>query len=294
MDQSDYPSLFRDADEASLAAQRRYVGLVRADLSLVVGAAILGVASSLASGEVGTAIAVVTAIVLLGAFTARLANRLLRDERAWFDGRAVAESAKSLTWQFMMRAGAFSTPGVDAPAAEQRLVMDLWQLRKERKDLRLVTSASTEGGQITSRMRNVWSKSLDERRAVYIEARLNDQMSWYRNKASQNQRSVYLWFAVGLGAQLLALVAAVVRIVALPSLNFIGLFSAIAASATAWTQLRRHDELTRSYGLAADELSMLKELLEQAVDEHTFFQRIEEIEGAISREHTMWVAKRGS
>jgi len=166
MDTVDYPVLFRDADEASLAGQRRYVWLVRTDLICVVSAAVLGVVGSLVNGQSGTIVVLATVVVLLGAFTARLVNRILRDERAWFDGRALAESAKSLTWQFVMRAGPFK---VDDEAAERRFIGDLWDLRRERKDLRLSSSQADENvGQITSKMQEIRAQDLQARRIVYL------------------------------------------------------------------------------------------------------------------------------
>jgi hypothetical protein len=55
----------------------------------------------------------------------------------------------------------------------------------------------------------------------------------------------------------------------------------------------RHDELSKSYGLAAPELMVLHSRLELAETEEAFWQGVEETEAAISREHTMWMAKRG-
>jgi hypothetical protein len=75
--------------------------------------------------------------------------------------------------------------------------------------------------------------------------------------------------------------------------DLISVLAAVSAAATAWTQLGRHDELAKSYGLAAHELMVLHSRLELADSEEAFRQGVEETESAISREHTMWMAKRG-
>jgi hypothetical protein len=65
--------------------------------------------------------------------------------------------------------------------------------------------------------------------------------------------------------------------------------SAIAA----WTRFRRHDELSKSYSLAAQELAFLRAEVEDATHERAFRKAVDATESAISREHTMWMAKRG-
>ncbi len=75
--------------------------------------------------------------------------------------------------------------------------------------------------------------------------------------------------------------------------DLIGPLAAISAGATAWTQLSRHNELAKSHGLAAHELLLLQARLALGETTDTFRQGVEETESAISREHTMWMAKRG-
>ena len=77
------------------------------------------------------------------------------------------------------------------------------------------------------------------------------------------------------------------------TVDLVGPLAAITAAATAWTQLGRNDELAKSYGLAAHEQMVLHSRLELAETEEAFRQGVEETESAISREHTMWMAKRG-
>jgi hypothetical protein len=49
------------------------------------------------------AFAAVAAIVLLGSIVAKYVSKQRSDDKEWFDGRAVAESVKTLTWRYMMR-----------------------------------------------------------------------------------------------------------------------------------------------------------------------------------------------
>ena len=73
--------------------------------------------------------------------------------------------------------------------------------------------------------------------------------------------------------------------------NLLGLLAAIATAATAISQLNRHDELSKSYGLAFQELSLIDGLAERVEGEANLKKVVEDAESAISREHTMWIAK---
>ena len=73
-----------------------------------------------------------------------------------------------------------------------------------------------------------------------------------------------------------------------------GLFASVATAATAWTQLGRHDELSKSYALAYQELLMIRTLGEKVSTEEGLDRLVTDGENAISREHTMWMAKRAT
>jgi hypothetical protein len=145
----------------------------------------------------------------------------------------------------------------------------------------------------SERMRQLRQLTWEEQRAVYLAARVDDQEVWYTGKSRSNARSATLWFWVSLGFEGLALAAAIVVATTNARIDLIGPLAAISAGATAWTQLGRHDELAKSYGLAAHELMLLRTRLALGGSRDTFRQGVEETESAISREHTMWMAKRG-
>jgi hypothetical protein len=73
----------------------------------------------------------------------------------------------------------------------------------------------------------------------------------------------------------------------------VGPLLALAAAFTAWTQLERNDELRQSYALANQELLSIKALAGTVDTEEGLAKLVSNGEGAISREHTMWIAKRG-
>jgi hypothetical protein len=283
-----YPALFAAADAAALAGERWYARLVEIDLVLVaLGALVAGVSSALPTSwrQVVAAIAV---IVLAAAVVLRWVNRATRRDKVWFDGRSVAESVKTASWRYVMRLPPFSGA---AELAEKHLVGELEEILRARKDLSL-DPAKSSGAQITSAMREVRGLAFEARKAFYLEHRLLDQVNWYTDRASLHRFRANLWFAVGLGAEVIALAWAIVRVIWTDAVNLVGFFTSAAAAATAFGQLQRNDELARSYALAAQELQLIRSLIDNANVEARFLELVENSEGAISREHTMWMAKR--
>ena len=67
----------------------------------------------------------------------------------------------------------------------------------------------------------------------------------------------------------------------------------VAAAFTAWTQLGCHDELSKSYALARQELLSIKTLANTVETEQELAKIVCDGEGAIPREHTMCIGKRG-
>jgi hypothetical protein len=287
-----YPALFRAADAASRRARLAHTRLVGAELTLLAAAAATGAAQSLpAAPDAGWARAL-PAILLVAALVVKLANRLQRFDERWFDGRAVAETVKSATWRYVMGVRPYEPDGSQTNAT---FAQALGETLAARPDLAAhLHRLPSRGHQIiTEAMARLRALSPEARRAVYLTARVDDQEAWYAGRSHGNAQAATAWFWISLVCEGLALAAAVVIAITGLRVDLVGLLAALSAGATAWTQLGRHDELAKSYGLAAHELMLLRARLELAETTEAFRQGVEETEAAISREHTMWMAKRG-
>jgi biotin-(acetyl-CoA carboxylase) ligase len=119
-----------------------------------------------------------------------------------------------------------------------------------------------------------------------------DQKQWYSTKANFNATNSTKWFALTTILQLLAVTLAIIQaVMGGLGLNAVSIITTCIAVATAWSQMRRHDELAKTYALAAQELGEL-ESIGQTLNAADFSQLVEQVEEAISREHTMWCARR--
>lgn len=78
----------------------------------------------------------------------------------------------------------------------------------------------------------------------------------------------------------------------LSPIKLTGLLTTIASSFIAWLQVKQHQELSQSYSIAAQELGLILEQGQHIHTEEDFCAFVSDSENAISREHTLWVARR--
>ena len=72
----------------------------------------------------------------------------------------------------------------------------------------------------------------------------------------------------------------------------LSVFATLATASIAWLQVRRHQELAQSYNLAAHELGLIAIQATHVGSDEGLSKFVADAETAISREHTMWVARR--
>ncbi len=289
----DYPIAYRGASDASASGQKWYRRLIKVDLSLMIAAAALGVLMGMVPSSGVKYIAYVAAVVVAGGFIVRYAQRTRRDAERWFDGRAVAESVKTNTWRYVMKARPFE----DDAKCNTEFIRELDAILEQHRDLLLTIGELPEDPQqITKPMRQVRDLSWSERLELYKKQRLGDQIRWYNTKSEANRRLADRWSLASLGALGVAVAALLLipifgRVVNV--LAFVSVIATAEAASIAWTQLGRHDELRHSYQMACIELTNILSLAADVKDEDDLRRFVDDVENAVSREHTMWVARRG-
>jgi anti-sigma-K factor RskA len=291
MNNANYPGLYRYANSASLKAQRTYLCLHKLYLGSLVLSSAAGTAATLEISALNTWLFATMAIVLALGFLILWIMRARQDDKIWFDGRAVAESAKTVTWRFMMKVPPFHEDN----KAEDRFISQLKEIRGARPHLgkHMAAVQDANGLSITDFMHEKRAATLEERRAFYVSDRLADQRSWYAKNAKLNAKSSARWFWIVAALQIAAVVLAVIQAVSKGlGINIVPAITTCAAAFAAWGQMKRYDELAQSYALAAQELEELKSLSSSQTAVEDFAQFIEQAENSISREHTMWCARR--
>jgi len=287
MNRQHYPGLYQAADEVSGDAQHYYLWTVRAYLLSLAAST----AFALFSGTSTTA-ALVAAFLFLLSLGLALLLALKRFEKTWYSARAVAESVKTLTWRYIMRATPYRDGGKKDPKC--RFIRDLREILKENRDTtkELCTeSATTEA--VTEEMERVRALPLNERVQIYKTERVDEQHFWYNTKAIANRRLHWIWFGVMIAFQIFALVCVLLR-VAKPTWDKLptDFLAVVAGAVLTWIQTKRYSELSTSYSLTTHEISMIAAQFTDFVSEESFSDFVGDSENAFSREHTQWIARR--
>ncbi|MFD8542965.1 DUF4231 domain-containing protein [Streptomyces sp. NPDC059649] len=279
----DFPAVFRSADAASLSGQRRYMSGTKWRLLLAIAAAVCAVSSADAA----------VALVLL-AFLATVYVEVWmlseRPERAWYDGRALAESAKTLSWRYAVAGDPFPAD-LPTDTAERRFHRRLEVLLREAPSDSIVPVGSMAATEVMAELRR---SPFAARKQAYLAGRIADQQQWYGAKATTNIALARRWRLALITVEGLGVLAAVLRLLEIISFDLPGVLAAVLGAGAAWFAVRQYESLGRAYTFAATELSIVHQRLTAVHDESRWAQEVADAEEAISREHTMWRASRGA
>lgn len=286
----DLPAVYDAANRLSLEGQATAKRYVAAEL----GGLVVGAASGLLSWRVGDSGLDVFGGVGVFAFLLTIVLTLARSssnpERKWYEGRAGAESAKTLAWRYAVGGDPFplSLPSLET---DQRFLSRLAEIVSTLGDLGLPAVQANQT-QITSGLRATRASSLSDRKEEYERARIVDQSTWYGARSRENGRKARWWSNAVILASVVGLFCGFARFVGWLEVDLLGLAAAAAGAGSAWLQLNQHRTLQTSYAVAQQELLIIRDRIEAvADDEWALF--VSDAEDAISREHTLWLARRG-
>jgi hypothetical protein len=275
------PSLYTMADRASLEAQRRFRRGTIAVLALVVIASLLGLVEESWAGWVSG-----------GAFAASIAATglvVFRDaEDNWYDGRAVAESAKTLTWKYAVGGQPFTvTDSSAASAYEDALAAVVDEIRALHGGISLPADPSP-----AARLQNLRREPLSTRRGVYREQRLADQRAWYYRRAGEHRGTANRWQRVALLFQAAGLACAALKGLEIVQVDLLSVCATAAAATVAWLAAGDYVKSARAYELTTLELDQALSIAHTMEQERAWAGFVADAEQTMSREHTAWFARR--
>jgi hypothetical protein len=287
MKKSDYPALYRAAENAAGDAQSLYFRCTKLFGFLTIAGAGLS-----AYGIESRQAALWAAVIFLSALFLSVYLALKQLENTWYRARAVAESIKTVTWRFIMRAEPFEASQLGDARREFRSV--LAKIIREHKDLGAELGGDVAAqDQITGEMLRIrefpWAARLD----TYVIDRIEEQRDWYARKSALNRRHGRVWFGIFVTLQAGAILCTLLR-VAYPARGFwpTEVFVAGAAIVLGWIQLKRFRELATAYALTAHEIGLAKDDGSNVSNDSQLGLYVAQTENAFSREHTQWIARK--
>jgi len=282
-----FPALFQAANDASLTAQSNYYCALKSYLFLLVVAALIAfyyptdLIGALASGS----LFLITLCILIWL-------KVQKPEDTWYNGRAVAESVKTRTWRWVMKAEPYDN---DVPDEQSRkeFLSDLKSILDQNRSLSgHLESNNTNGDAISIHMSSIRSLTLEDRLEIYKIERVKDQADWYAKKSQFNKRRAKQWFRVSVFLHAIAIGLLIWRITD-PALTLpIEVVATGASAVLTWLQAKKHNELNSSYSLAAHEIVLIKSEAESVNSDRDLSDFVVNSESAFSREHTQWSARK--
>ncbi|AWZ06127.1 MULTISPECIES: DUF4231 domain-containing protein [unclassified Streptomyces] len=292
----DLPALFHHTDQAAISRQRESTQATRAQLVLLVAAA---VAASLSEGpRVGGVylFGLLSALAYAGVLGVGVRATRRRARPQWQLNRSAAEFIKSLAWRFAVHGAPF---GSDASGPEAtyrtRLEAGLDELRKMGWEDPRTAGLVPEGGEITGAMHRLRGLGYQVRRETYVRDRLIEQRNWYQRKTEVSRRATSLWsWSIVLLTCLALLFALIGAFGSGPGPKLTGLLSAAAAAGIAWNEVRRHHPLIEAHTLIEQDLSAMMVVMQTTITESQWPSAVYETERYVSPQHTDWLARHSS
>ncbi|MBK3629663.1 DUF4231 domain-containing protein [Streptomyces sp. MBT49] len=283
------PSPFRAADTASLNGQSQYVRATKLRLSFAVLSAVLA-ALTFRIGDTWDLAALCVALAFIATLLIEVWLLVVKPERAWYDGRAFAESIKTLSWRYAVAAKPFSSERPE-PEIDQLFITEVGKVISEAPSDSINIATPVH---ITERMREIRRSPLSMRREVYLKWRIEDQLKWYAEKADFNSSLANRWRVVLIVIEGVGVMAAILKSGGAISFDLPGIAAAFLGAGSAWFAVRQYESLGRAYTFAANDLSIVHARLQSVESDDRWQREAADAEEAISREHTMWRASRGA
>jgi len=288
----DLPPIYHAADTSSLAAQSHFLTAVSSRLWAIVAAGAFGLATWKCGAAPTDWAGVGAAICFFAAVIVEI--YLLRDrpERTWYEGRAAAESVKTLSWRYSVGGEPFSLGTHSAIETEKLFLKQLISVMDVLRELN-ISPPSSAGSQISEPMRRLRSASLEERKRAYETNRVAEQQQWYQRKANWNAKRARFWSLMMLVTELFGVAAAVFKAVGSLEGDLLIFAGVIVTAITAWLQTKQHRTLATAYAVTTIELASVRTKIEWQTNENDWARFVNDAEEAFSREHTLWKASRG-
>ena len=284
----DLPALYHAADAGSNSWQRRFLTTIRAEYIILTLLSLRFISENFF--QVHVSILALAFLILSGLLIFKVFGRL---DQKWYQCRALAESTKTLSWRYAMRAHPFEdAESVEIPRSRFR--NRIAETIKQNRFLgEIISPDHAARDQITDEMGRIRALDLHGRKEIYLDQRIDDQRKWYAKKASFNARALQVWFTIGI----------VIYIAAFMSLFLESLDAEVLAAITdplivistsliGWIQIKRFSELSASYLLAAHEIGAIQSQALEISSEEALSGFVNDAETAFSREHTQWLARR--
>ena len=286
----DYPAIYKEADNISNKTQSNYLGILFIFLCMLFFSSLLFTYFNEIIVFKIVNIVIVFLIVILS-FVFHFNNF----QGKWYNARAVAESIKTISWRYAVKAEPYNVPDNDAKTSFIKAIKHIIDMNHDFKECIEAEYSSSTQHNIPNNLTAVRLLSLQERINFYQINRVSEQKDWYTKKSLINKRRSLQFFLLLIFISFILFILLILSLIK-TSNNILfpieSLLSMISILFT-WVQTKKYKELEKSYALTAHEIGFI-EIPCIDTDEKIFSDYVSNTENAFSREHTQWIAKKDS
>ena len=290
MEDKFYPKIFTIADDKSKSSQNRYINFNRASLVLIIIFAISSIFTYNNQGPNWLIIICTAAVILSTLINIYILFR--RPEKKWYEGRAIAESVKTLSWKYMVGSQPYDLMTNDVNILFKDNLKKI--IRQDKDFLKLIGDEKNENYFITDKMKEIRSSDFKYRKQIYLNDRIQNQINWYSKNTKRNKiyKSITLILII-LFQSVAVILFCIENFTELKfSYSFTSLLITLTTVSMTWLQMKRYQELTDAYSVTANELKKIHENEFNVTNDEDLNKYVDDSEAAISREHTLWMARR--
>jgi hypothetical protein len=293
LEDRDLPPIFHVADKSSVRAQNHFYTAIVVRLVAIIAAGAFGLATWKLDNKSADWAGVLATFSFLTAVLVESYLLKTRPERTWYEGRAAAESVKTLSWRYAVGGEPFSIGEHSDRQIEELFLRQVDEIINALKNLNISAPAST-GQQITDSMRRVRLEPLNERKRSYEMGRVSEQQAWYQRQTKWNDTRATRWTQAIVSVEIIGLVAALMKAAGIVEGDLLIFAGVVIAAMAAWLQTKQHRALATAYGITALELASVRSKIKWQENERDWGKFVNNAEEAFSREHTLWRASRGA
>lgn len=281
------PGLHQAASDISENEQKKYFYCIGSYLVLLVTSAIISYIFPQTK-----ILSIVLVVLFLISLVVLIYLKNKKPQDGWYNGRAVAESVKTRTWRWMMRAEPY-TCKQDLDVSKKEFISDLKEILSQNKNISIVLNTKeTINSPISDTMVDIRKLDIDKRLEIYKEQRINNQRLWYFKKAKFNKKRANLWFYTSVLLHSLAILFLLYGIYDIQFSFPISVISTMIGAMFTWVQSKKYIELISAYSLTAHEITLIYAESDFVKTEQDLSEYVNNSENAFSREHTQWFARK--
>jgi hypothetical protein len=183
----DYPAVYKEADNISNKTQKDYLMILKTFLCMLVLSSIL-----FTYFDSILVVKVINATISLAIVVLSFVFQFRNFQGDWYNARAVAESIKTISWRYVIKAEPYNVSDDNAKKLFLKTIKHIIDMNHDFK--KCIEADYGDQQIIPENMTEIRQLPFNERLDIYHKHRIIDQRDWYIKKSKYNKGRSNLFF----------------------------------------------------------------------------------------------------